>query len=157
MKISLNAGQLKALEAFLAKCEDCEALSEKEYVLDLYDLEPPISMDLTLQKDGLWIEGAAELVFDEEMDGWYIGRRIEEAEPLLALADWTYPNTGSDDCLYLSLVRTAADGTKTYGLPMFLPLEEARRQPLLREYMAEQYGEKLSTPETVDAETLEAR
>lgn len=76
---------------------------------------------------------------------------------LLALADWTYPNTGSDDCLYLSLVRTAADGTKTYGLPMFLPLEEARRQPLLREYMAEQYGEKLSTPETVDAETLEAR
>lgn len=81
----------------------------------------------------------------------------EEAEPLLALADWTYPNTGSDDCLYLSLVRTAADGTKTYGLPMFLPLEEARRQPLLREYMAEQYGEKLSTPETVDAEALEAR
>lgn len=84
MKISLNAGQLKALEAFLAKCEDCEALSEKEYVLDLYDLEPPISMDLTLQKDSLWIEGAAELVFDEEMDGWYIGRRIEEAEPLLS-------------------------------------------------------------------------
>lgn len=81
----------------------------------------------------------------------------EEAEPLLALADWTYPNTGSDDCLYLSFVRTAADGTKTYGLPTFLPLEEARRQPLLREYMAEQYGEKLSTPETVDAETLEAR
>lgn len=81
----------------------------------------------------------------------------EEAEPLLALADWTYPNTGSDDCLYLSLVRTAADGTKTYGLPMFLPLEEARRQPLLREYMAEQYGEKLSTPETVDVEALEAR
>ena len=78
-------------------------------------------------------------------------------EPLLALADWTYPNTGSDDCLYLSLVRTAADGTKTYGLPMFLPLEEARRQPLLREYMAEQYGEKLSTPETVDVEALEAR
>ena len=84
MKILLNAGQLKALEAFLAKCEDCEALSEKEYVLDLYDLEPPISMDLTLQKDGLWIEGAAELVFDEEMDGWYIGRRIEETEPLLS-------------------------------------------------------------------------
>lgn len=81
----------------------------------------------------------------------------EEAEPLLALADWTYPNTGSDDCLYLSLVRTAADGTKTYGLPMFLPLEEARRQPLLREYMAEQYGEKLSTHETVDVEALEAR
>lgn len=81
----------------------------------------------------------------------------EEAEPLLALADWTYPNTGSDDCLYLSFVRTAADGTKIYGLPMFLPLEEARRQPLLREYMAEQYGEKLSTPETVDVEALEAR
>ena len=76
---------------------------------------------------------------------------------MLVLADWTYLNTGSDDCLYLSFVRTAADGTKIYGLPMFLPLEEARRQPLLREYMAEQYGEKLSTPETVDVEALEAR
>lgn len=54
-------------------------------------------------------------------------------------------------------MRTAADDTKIYGLPMFLPLEEARRQPLLREYMAEQYGEKLSIPETVDVEALEAR
>ena len=63
--------------------EDSEQLSDKEYVLDLYDIEPPLSLDLSLGKNCLYVDGAAELLFDEEMDGWYIGRRIEEPEPIL--------------------------------------------------------------------------
>ena len=80
MKISLTAGQLTAFKAFLNQFEDCEQLSEREYVLDLYDLEPPISLDFTLNEDGLAVDGAAELRFDEDMDGWYIGDRIEQPE-----------------------------------------------------------------------------
>lgn len=88
MKIALTAAQLSAVSAFLKRFEDSEALSEKEYVLDLYDLETPLSIDLTLEKDGLFVEGAAELLFDEEMDGWYIGNRIEDGEAVLrALRD----------------------------------------------------------------------
>lgn len=83
MKISLTAEQLAALKSFLDTFEDSEQLSEKEYVVDLYDLEPPISLDVSLGKNCLFIDGAAELKFDEEMDGWYIGDRIEETEPIL--------------------------------------------------------------------------
>lgn len=88
MKINLSAEQLTALKSFLAKFEDAEQLSEKEYVIDLYDIEPPISLDVSLGKNCLFVDGAAELLFNEEMDGWYIGNRIEEPEPVLkALTD----------------------------------------------------------------------
>lgn len=52
-------------------------------------------------------------------------------------------------------VETEIFSQAAYEAGILLSREEA--EPLLREYMAEQYGEKLSTPETVDAETLEAR
>ena len=88
MKINLSAEQLTALKSFLTKFEDAEQLSEKEYVIDLYDIEPPISLDVSLGKNCLFVDGAAELLFNEEMDGWYIGNRIEEPEPVLkALTD----------------------------------------------------------------------
>lgn len=83
MKIALTAEQLAELKTFLNTFEDSEQLSEKEYVVDLYDIEPPISLDVSLGKNCLFVDGAAELLFDEEMDGWYIGQRIEEAEPVL--------------------------------------------------------------------------
>lgn len=83
MKLPLSAEQLAALKTFLAAFEDSEALSESEYVLDLYDLDPPLSMDLKLGKNCLFVDGAAELRFNEELDGWYIGERIEQPEPIL--------------------------------------------------------------------------
>ena len=83
MKLPLSAEQLAALKAFLVAFEDSEALSESEYVLDLYDLDPPLSMDLKLGRNCLFVDGAAELRFNEELDGWYIGERIEQPEPIL--------------------------------------------------------------------------
>lgn len=83
MKIKLTAEEFSAVKNFLNTFEDSEQLSEKEYVVDLFDIEPPISLDLSLGKDCLFVDGAAELLFNEEMDGWYIGQRIEEPEPVL--------------------------------------------------------------------------
>jgi len=83
MKITLTAEQLTALKAFLNTFEDSEQLSDKEYVLDLYDIEPPLSLDISLGKNCLFVDGAAELLFNEEMDGWYIGQRIEDPEAVL--------------------------------------------------------------------------
>lgn len=80
MKIALTSQELAALKSFLDQFEDSEQLSNSEYVVDLYDIEPPISIDLTIGKDFILIEGAAELKFDEEMDGWYISDRIEDPE-----------------------------------------------------------------------------
>lgn len=83
MKIELTAEQLASLKSFLNTFEDAEQLSDKEYVVDLYDIEPPISLDLSLGKNCIYVDGAAVLEFDEEMDGWYIGERIEEPQPVL--------------------------------------------------------------------------
>ena len=80
MKIALSPAEIGAFRNFLNCFEDAEQLSEREFVVDLYDAQPPISMDLTLQKDGVEIEGAAKLEFDDELDGWYAGERIENAE-----------------------------------------------------------------------------
>ena len=83
MKIPMTAEQLSALKSFLTRFEDSEQLSDSEYVLDLYDLEPPLSLDLAIGKNCLFVDGAATLLFDEEMDGWYIGERIEDAGSIL--------------------------------------------------------------------------
>ena len=79
MKLKLNDAQLDALRTFLEDCEDAERLSEREYVVDLYDIQPPVTMDLVFVKGGVAVDGAAELFYDEAMDGWYMGRRLEDA------------------------------------------------------------------------------
>lgn len=80
MRIRLDEAQIAALKAFLDGNPDAEQLSAREYVVDLYDIEPPVSMDLVFIKGGIGVDGAAELLYDEAMDGWYMGARIEEPE-----------------------------------------------------------------------------
>ena len=58
MLLPLNENERNRLRAFLAANADCEALSEDEYVADLYDLEAPMSMDLVFVKDGVRVDGA---------------------------------------------------------------------------------------------------
>ena len=84
MKLKLTAAQEGALRAFLENCEDAEALSAREYVLDLYDVERPVSLDLVFVRGGVAVDGAAELKYDAEQDGWYMGERLEDPEEVLA-------------------------------------------------------------------------
>lgn len=84
MKLTLNEAQDRALRDFLKDCEDAEALSEREYVADLYDIARPVSLDLVFVKGGVAVDGAAELLFDEEQSGWYMGDRLESPEEVLA-------------------------------------------------------------------------
>lgn len=84
MKIKLNDAQEKALRAFLAENPDAEQLSAREYVVDLYDIDPPVSLDLVFVKGGIGVDGAAELLFDEVLDGWYMGERLETPEQVRA-------------------------------------------------------------------------
>ena len=83
MRLELNEAQRNALKAFLEKSDDAEQLSAREYVADLYDIERPISLDLVFVKDGVGVDGAAVLKFDEEQDGWYMGERLDSAEAVL--------------------------------------------------------------------------
>lgn len=72
------------LMRFLANNEDAEALTADEYVVDLYDIEPPLTLNLKVSKDGGEILAAAELLYDAEQDGWYMGERIEDAARVTA-------------------------------------------------------------------------
>lgn len=83
MKLKLTEEQTAQLKNFLDKFEDAERLSEKEFVVDLYDVEKPVSLDLVFIKSGVAVDGAAELKFDDEMDGWYMGLRIDDPEIIM--------------------------------------------------------------------------
>ena len=80
MKIKLTEEREAALRAFLEKSEDAEQLSAREYVVDLYDIDRPVSLDLVFVRGAVAVDGAAELLYDEEQDGWYMGQRLEDPE-----------------------------------------------------------------------------
>ena len=84
MRLKLTEAQSGALRAFLDAFDDAEALSAREYVLDLYDIQRPISIDLVFVKGGIGVDGAAELKYDAESDGWYMGDRIDAPDDILA-------------------------------------------------------------------------
>ena len=84
MKLTLSVAQQSALRAFLESCEDAEALSQREYVADLYDIQQPISLDLVFVNGGVAVDGAAELLYDAAQDGWYMGERIDDAARVMA-------------------------------------------------------------------------
>ena len=84
MKLRLSDAELAHLNACLDGCPDCERLSSREVVLDLYDNERPVSMNFVFVKGGIGIDGAAELLYSETDDGYYMGERIEDAESVRA-------------------------------------------------------------------------
>ena len=84
MKIKLTQSQEEALRAFLEGFEDAEQLSTREYVVDMYDIPQPVSLDLVFVKGGVAVDGAAELKYDEAQDGWYMGQRLESQEEVRA-------------------------------------------------------------------------
>jgi len=84
MRLRLNDAELSALKAFLETYPDCEQLSAREYVVDLYDNVQPISMNFVLVKGGIGVDGAAELLYSEADKGYYMGERIEDPQQLRA-------------------------------------------------------------------------
>ena len=84
MRIKLSDAQIQHLNAFLDNCPDCERLSAREVVLDLYDNEIPVSMNFVFVKGGIGVDGAVELNYSEEEKGYYMGERIEDADRVRA-------------------------------------------------------------------------
>ena len=80
MLLPLSEKEAASLRAFLEANADCEAQAENEYVADLYDLEAPMTLDLVFVKGGVRVDGACLLAYDEEMEGYYIGKPVLEME-----------------------------------------------------------------------------
>lgn len=77
MLLNLDA---RALEQWLAACPDAEALGEGEYTVDLYDVDTPLSVQLLCTDKGAELLAALTLCYDEEMDGWYLAQRVDDAD-----------------------------------------------------------------------------
>lgn len=78
MRLRLSDAELAHLKTYLETCPDSEYLSAREVVLDLYDIETPISINFVFVKGGLGVDGAIELKYSEEEKGFYMGDRIED-------------------------------------------------------------------------------
>ena len=69
----------RALEDWLAACPDAEDLGEREYTVDQYDAETPLSIDLQFTKNGAEVLAALTMRYDDELDGWFLDQRVEDA------------------------------------------------------------------------------
>ena len=85
MKLKLSAGERQALLKYLETSEDCEKLSEKEWILDIYEGAEPVSLDLVFMRESVFADGAEYMKYDEEMDGWFISGPIESADKVLEI------------------------------------------------------------------------
>ncbi len=79
MIITLNQVQLATFEKKLRHSEDVYASSPNTYSIDLYDSLSPSTLEIELEKEGVNVLAAVSLLYDEEMDGWYLGEKIDDA------------------------------------------------------------------------------
>ena len=82
MKIMLNKNELARLMGFLDRFEECERISDNEYVIDFYDNQPPVTLDIVFEEDCIRIDGAGILAYDDSMDGYYIAEAIDDTETI---------------------------------------------------------------------------
>lgn len=85
MKLNLTSAQQSTLLKYLNESPDAEQLSINEYVADFYDIDEPVTINfLITEEHGVELAAAAQLLYDEEQDGWYMGDRIEDESVILA-------------------------------------------------------------------------
>lgn len=84
MKLNLTPAQQEALLKYLNESPDAEQLGINEYVADLYDIDEPLTINFLITEDGPELAAAAQLLYDEEQDGWYMGDRVEDESVICA-------------------------------------------------------------------------
>lgn len=87
MRLRLSDGARAHLDAYIDRSPDCERLSKREAVLDVYDSDPPFSVNFVFVNGGIGVDGAFELAYSEEEDGWYLGARIDDPARLRGLLE----------------------------------------------------------------------
>lgn len=73
-----------ALFARLAQMDDAEPVPGGGYTVDLYELDPPVTIELYPVKSGFDVTAAFTLNYDDAMDGYYLGDKLETSESVLA-------------------------------------------------------------------------
>ena len=79
MKIDLDCQKLTRVLDMMVADGDAEKLSA-EYAVDFFEAQPPMCMEIEFVKGVCHVLSAYELLFSDEMDGWYSGDRIEDPQ-----------------------------------------------------------------------------
>ena len=91
MMIEMTTDKVEMAMQYFANSEDSQALSDGGYVCDLYELEPPVTLEVYPAEDGLDVVAAFMLCYDEGIGGYYLGEKLETKEALVnALAGWSF-------------------------------------------------------------------
>ena len=78
MSIPWSEGKIRALRAALDQMEDAQATGPDEYVVDLYQREPPMTLELAFEAGRLLVLAAQTMAYDAQLDGWYLDRPVED-------------------------------------------------------------------------------
>ena len=79
MFIDWPSDEIDLLREKMLACPDCEPTGQDEYVIDFFETEAPMSMEIALGEKTVSVLAAEALAYDEDMDGWYIHAPITDA------------------------------------------------------------------------------
>ena len=79
MRIQWSEDRVMALKCALQQSEDAESTGPDEYVADLYEAQPPLTLELAFEPQGVRVLAAESLAYDQEMDGWYLAGPVTDA------------------------------------------------------------------------------
>ena len=79
MSIPWSEEKIRALRAAVDQLEDAQATGPDEYVVDLYQREPPMTLELAFEAGRLLVLAAQTMAYDAQLDGWYLDRPVEDA------------------------------------------------------------------------------
>ena len=82
MYLKPDKGSLEKFKAFISSSGDCEQLSADEWVVDIYEPEPAVSLNIVFEGEKIRVDGAEYMAFSEELDGWYICGGVSDGAAL---------------------------------------------------------------------------
>lgn len=84
MIIPLDPAVARALFDRLAQDPDAEPIPGGGFTCDLYDLDPPVALELYPAEGGIDVAAAFTLRYDEGLGGHYLGDKLETPESVRA-------------------------------------------------------------------------
>lgn len=78
MRIQWSEEKIQALKSALDNVEDAQQTGPEEYVVDLYDAEPPLTLELAFEGGQVRVLAAETMAYDQQMDGWYLAGPVDD-------------------------------------------------------------------------------
>ncbi len=78
MRIPWSEEKIRALRAALDQMEDAQPTGPDEYVVDLYQREPPLTVELAFDEGQLVVLAAQTMAYDAQLDGWYLDQQVQD-------------------------------------------------------------------------------